>query len=149
MTAVLRNRFQTDGVASISQERLLLALYDRVVTDLDGATAAILSRKPADAHEKLVHAQEILGELHLALDPEAWDGAENLASLYLYAMERLVEANLRKDAAPVLEVKALIEPLAASWRAAYDQLNGARSAAARPPAAAGAGAASRRFEAGA
>jgi len=144
MTSVLRNRFQTDGTATISQERLLLALYDRVVTDLDGAVAAIGARRPAEAHEKLVHAQEILGELHLALDPEAWDGAENLASLYLYAMDRLMTANLRKDVTPVLEVKALIAPLADSWREAYEQMTGG-SATARQPVAAGA----RRFEAGA
>jgi flagellar secretion chaperone FliS len=147
MTAVLRNRFQTDGVASISQERLLLALYDRVVTDLDGAAAAIRGNKPAEAHEKLVHAQEILEELHLALDQQAWDGAENLASLYQYAIERLIAANLRKDLAPVLEVKALIEPLAASWREAFEQLTGARAVAATVPQPAAAGA--RRFEAGA
>jgi flagellar secretion chaperone FliS len=145
MTAVLRNRFQTDGVASISPERLLLALYDRVVTDLDAAAIAIHGAKPGEAHEKLVHAQEILEELHLALDRDAWDGAENLASLYQYAIERLIEANLRKDIAPVLEVKALIVPLAASWREAFEQLTGARATAARQPAAAGA----RRFEAGA
>ena len=147
MTAALRNRFQTDGVASISQERLLLALYDRVVTDLDGAAAAIQARRPADAHEKLVHAQEIVGELHLALDTQAWDGAKNLAALYEYALERLVVANLRKDIAPVLEVKALIEPLAASWRAAYEQLASSRVATVHPPAAANATAG--RFEVGA
>jgi flagellar protein FliS len=139
MTAALRNRFQTDGVASISQERLLLALYDRVVTDLDGAVVAITGRQPAEAHEKLVHAQEILEELHLALDTKAWDGAENLASLYQYAIERLIAANLRKDVTPVLEVKALIVPLAASWREAYEQLSATRTAATAQPTPARAG----------
>jgi flagellar secretion chaperone FliS len=121
----LRNRYQSDGVASISQERLLLAIYDRLLVDLERATTDIGARRPAGAHEHLVHAQELLHELRLALDP-SWEGTPQLASLYEYAIERLVEANMRKDAAPVTEVAALVAPLASTWREAYEQLSGAR-----------------------
>ena len=134
MSSVLRNRFQTDGAATISQERLLLALYDRVVTDLDGATAAIRGRQPAEAHEKLVHAQEILERAAPGPRPAGVGrrGEPGVAVPVRHA-SGWCTANLRKDAAPVLEVKALIEPLAASWR---ERL---RAADRRPPAAPPAG----------
>jgi flagellar protein FliS len=144
-----RNKYQSDGVASISQERLLLAVFDRLLVDLDRATASIQRAKPAEAHEHLVHAQRLLEELHLALDPN-WEGSAQLASVYLYAHERLVEANLRKDAGPVAEAKSLLKPLAVTWKEAYEQLSGARvggpggtAPERRPTAAAG------RFESGA
>jgi flagellar protein FliS len=147
MSTVLRNRFHTDGTAAMPQERILLALYERLLADLDHAAAAIGARDLNGSHDRLVHAQQIIEELHLALDPKAWDGAGQLASLYLYANERLVEANLRKDVGPVLEVRGILAPLAATWRQAYEQLASTRTGAAetRQPAAAGSG----RFEFGA
>jgi flagellar protein FliS len=132
MNTALRNRFHNDGVAALTQERLLLALYDRLLLDLDRAAEAIRERKPAEAHERLVHAQQILEELHMALDEGAWAGAMQLASLYLYAHDRLVDANLRKDLSPVMEVRSLIAPLAATWHEAYEQISGNRTAGRAP-----------------
>lgn len=123
MNAALRNRYHDDGVSAVSQERLLLALYDRLLADLDHAASAIDERRPADAHGRLVHAQQIIEELHLALDQEAWPEGGRLASVYLYALDRLVQANLRKDAAPVREVAAILAPLAATWREAYERIS--------------------------
>jgi flagellar secretion chaperone FliS len=136
MNTALRNRYVSDGAAAMSNERILVALYERLVADLDHATVAIGARQVAIAHDKLVHAQRILEELLLALDADAWDVAANLAGLYMHARELLVTANLRKDAAPVAECKALIVPLAEAWKAAYTQLT---TAAAPPAPAAGFG----------
>ena len=120
MNTTLRNRYQSDGAATVSQERLLIALYERLLQDMDNAAAAIEHKRPADAHEKLVHAQRILEELHLAVDVDAWPEGQRLVSLYLYVHEQLVVANLRKDADRVRECRELIEPLAETWRAAYE-----------------------------
>jgi flagellar protein FliS len=122
MNTSLRNRFISDGAATVSQERLLIALYERLLQDMDQAAQAIEHKRPADAHAKLVHAQQILEELHMAIDVDAWPEGRRLVSLYLYVHEQLVLANLRKDAARVRECRELIEPLAETWREAYDQL---------------------------
>jgi flagellar protein FliS len=122
MNTTLRNRYLSDGAATVSQERLLIALYQRLLQDMDNAAAAIEHKRPADAHEKLVHAQQILEELHLAVDVDAWPEGGRLASLYLYVHEQLVLANLRKDADRVRECRDLIEPLAETWQAAYEQI---------------------------
>jgi flagellar secretion chaperone FliS len=122
MNSALRNRYFTDGAGSLSQERLLLALYDRLLADLDQATLAIDERDPSLAHEKLIHGQQIVEELHLALDPNTWPGARQLGAVYLYAHDLLVRANLTKDAAVVREARSVIEPLADAWRAAYAEL---------------------------
>jgi flagellar protein FliS len=128
MNTTLRNRFHNDGVAAMTQERLLLALYDRLLLDLDRAVEGIRDGKPVKTHERLVHAQQIVEELHMALDVEAWPDAARLASVYLYALDKLVEANMRKDVALVVEVKQIFEPLGATWHEAYEQISGNRTA---------------------
>ena len=122
MNTTLRNRYVSDGAATVSQEKLLIALYERLLQDMDLAAAAIEHNRPGDAHHKLVHAQQILEELHLAVDVNAWPEGRHLVSLYLYVHEQLVLANLRKDATRVRECRELIEPLAETWQAAYEQL---------------------------
>jgi flagellar protein FliS len=139
MNATLRNRFVNDGTAAMSNERILVALYERLLADLDHAATAIAAKHVAIAHDKLIHGQRILEELTLALDSGAWPGATDLAGLYLHARELLVTANLRKDAASVSACRALIEPLAEGWKGAYAQISGAGpTVAVRPVAAAGA-----------
>jgi flagellar protein FliS len=121
VNTALRNRFVNDGTTMLSNERLLLALYARLLTDLDGAAGALGSGQPVTAHDKLVHAQRILEELHLALDLESWPGGEPLAAIYVYAQGLLVRANLTKSLEPVLECRELIEPLAETWTQAHKQ----------------------------
>lgn len=121
MNSTLRSRFVDDGVAMLSNERLLLALYDRLLADLDGARAALETRQPAAAHDKLIHAQCIVEELHLALDTDVWAGARELGSIYQQARALLVDANVTKSAAPVAECQAMLAPLAEAWRSAYAQ----------------------------
>src|SRR4051794_11109027 len=111
MNTALRERFISDGVATVSQEQLLLALYDRLLNDLEKAET-YMETDTGLAHDALVHAQRIVEELHLALDPRAWEGAEHLSDIYLFAHEQLVEANLRKDGSIVSACRQVLEPLA-------------------------------------
>jgi flagellar protein FliS len=120
MTSMLRNRYMTDGVAAMSNERILLALFDRLLADLDKGEAAIGARQIAGAHEALIHAQRIVEELYLAVDTDVWADGKDLVGIYLHAQHLLVEANLHKDAAPVRACREMIAPLAGAWRQAYE-----------------------------
>ncbi len=124
-----RNRFVTDGVGSTPPEKLLVMLYDRLLRDLDDATAAIGDKDVSGAHEALSHAQDIVAELHSALDPDRWDGAEAMGDLYTWLAELLGRANMKKSAALVDEARSLVAPLRDTWAEAY------RSLAANPSVA--------------
>jgi flagellar protein FliS len=78
-TATLRSKYVTDAVDTMSPGRMIVALYDRLLLDLDRAHAALEQHDPARAHECLVHAQAILHELHDALDHDRWPAARSLA----------------------------------------------------------------------
>jgi flagellar protein FliS len=113
--AELSNRYHLDGNGSMSQERLLVLLYERLLRDLDDAVAAMEHRDYEGSHFTLVHAQEIVAELDAALDPGAWEGATGMSQIYSYLLDLLVAANLRKDPRLVQECISLAAPLAEAW----------------------------------
>lgn len=114
----MRERYLTDSVATASPAKLLLMLYDRLVVDLNRGEQALLAGDRPEANTHLKHAQDIITELHVSLDLEAWDGAPGLAALYAFVETELINANVRGDAAKVTAVRGLIEPLRDTWREA-------------------------------
>jgi flagellar protein FliS len=119
--ATVRNAYASDSVVT-TPERLVTMLYDRLVRDLQGAEAAIERRERETAHQFLVHSQEIVFELLSALDVRSWEGAPSLSALYTWMLNTLAEANLRKDAEAVREVRALVEPLGEAWHTAANEV---------------------------
>jgi flagellar protein FliS len=115
---MLRNRYVSDAVETMSPGRLIVALYDRLSLDLERAETAIGGRDIAGAHHALVHAQEILWSLLGSLDPSRWTPAAGLAELYRFLINELITANVRKDAEKVVTCRELIEPLRDAWRQA-------------------------------
>jgi flagellar protein FliS len=117
-TATLRSKYVSDSVETMSPGRMIVALYDRLLLDLDRAQAAVGLNDLARAHDCLVHAQAIVNELHDALDHERWPAARSLANLYRYAHAELVAANVGKDVARVRAVRDLLQPLRDAWHEA-------------------------------
>ena len=117
-----RNRFVSDGVGSTPPEKLLVMLYDRLLRDLDEAGEAIAGTDVGAAHTALSHAQDIVAELHSALDPDRWDGAEAMGDLYTWLADLLARANMKKSTALVTEARSLVAPLRDTWAEAYQAL---------------------------
>lgn len=113
-----RARYASEAVTTASPAKLLLMLLDRLVRDLVTAEQALRDDDLGRASSELVHAQDILSELHSSLDLTAWEGAPALASLYRYLRSELVTANVRKDHHQVAQVRELVEPLRETWRTA-------------------------------
>nr|WP_255644715.1 flagellar export chaperone FliS [Actinoplanes polyasparticus] len=114
----LRNRYLQDSIQTASPAKLLTMLYDRLVLDLVQGEEAIRAGEIENAHEKISHAQEILIELQVSLDVEAWSGAPGLANLYGYLITELIGANVAKDADRVATCRGFVEPLRDAWREA-------------------------------
>jgi flagellar protein FliS len=113
-----RNKYVSDSVHTMSPGHLIVALYDRVLLDLERALAALAEHDVYATHTALIHAQQIVDELLLSLDLSMWPGGESLAAVYRRVQRALIDANVRKDPAPVDECKALLGPLRDAWREA-------------------------------
>jgi flagellar protein FliS len=112
----LRDRYLQDSINTASPARLLIMLYDRLILDLMHGEEALRNEDRVLANEKITHAQEIVLELRVTLDVEAWDGAPGLASLYGFVLTELIGANIQRDADRVASCRSLLEPLRDAWR---------------------------------
>lgn len=116
--AAQRARFATTAASTASPQALLVMLYDRLVLDLERAEAAEALGDVAAIHRSLVHAQDIITELSLALDVDRWDGGPALQALYDWLLTELVEANTAKDVDRIRTCRAVLTPLRDTWREA-------------------------------
>jgi flagellar protein FliS len=110
-----------------SPGELVLMLYQGALRFVTSAIGAIENRDLPLAHDRLVKAQAILTELTVSLDRErGGQVANNLASIYEYLNRLLIDANLRKDAAPAREVQRFLRELLPAWQEAVRQTAGAQ-----------------------
>lgn len=114
-------KFKSDG-KTVSPERLLVMLYERLGRDLAEAAAAIADGDAERRHNCLVHAQEIIEELAYAVNPEVWDSGNGLLALYQYLLELLVKANINSDRRALAEAAGIVTELTAAWRQAYVEI---------------------------
>ena len=124
MNQQLKARYLNDGVAVTPKPQLVVKLYERLVRDLEDAVSALTDSKIEPGHTALVHAQEIVHELNMSLNIDAWDGADRLRSIYTHLLSRLLEANRSKSAPIALECLELVRPLTDAWREALVLCNG-------------------------
>ena len=117
-TPPLRNPFADPGVSTASGPKIIVMCYDRLDRDLGGAIEAIGAKDVARSHELICHAQDIVHELRHMLQLDLWEHAGNLASIYRYVYDLLVQANVRKDAGRVAEARTLLAELGDAFRQA-------------------------------
>jgi flagellar protein FliS len=113
-----RNKYVSDSVHTMSPGHLIVALYDRVLLDFERAIAAMNDNNIFDANAALTHAQQIVDELLNSLDLKQWPGGASLAAVYRHVEGALIDANVRKDPAPVRACRELLLPLRDAWQEA-------------------------------
>jgi flagellar protein FliS len=120
--AVLRARYMGDTVATASPQQLLVMLYDRLALDLERGESALRTGAHEEAHQQLLHAQDIVTELQSSLKVDVWEGGPRLAALYTWLLTELVNANVKRDANRVASCRQVVEPLRDAWREAAASL---------------------------
>ena len=117
-----RARYVADSIATASPARLLTMLYDRLLLDLARAEKALAAGDRAGAAPFVGHAQEVVSELVVTLDEDAWDGADRLMAIYTFVLRQLIHAGATGDAEALADCRALVEPLAIAWHEAADEV---------------------------
>lgn len=109
--------YQETEIASADGLELVELLYRAAVEAVQRARAHVRQGEIAGRSRQITRASAILSELAGALDFErGGELSRNLAALYAYAQERLVEANTRQIEAPLAEVELLLSTLLDGWR---------------------------------
>ncbi|MGQ7818040.1 flagellar export chaperone FliS [Metapseudomonas furukawaii] len=103
-------------IMDASPHRLIQMLMEGGLTRLAQARGAIERGQLAQKGELIGKAIAIIGGLRNSLDFEqGGEIASNLDALYDYMVSRLVEANLKSDAALVDEVSGLLRNVKTGW----------------------------------
>ncbi len=105
-------------IKTANQIKLIVMLYDGAIRHVNHALDAFAHshRKFDRINAHLVAAQDIISELMASLDFERGGAvAKNLFAIYTFMNRQLLEANIRKDEAPVRVVKKLLTELRDAW----------------------------------
>ena len=113
-----RNAYMGSMVSTASPARLLVMLYDRLITDFQRAAECQELGDHLAAGPHLLHAQDILLELQGSLKVDAWSGGPQLAALYGWIYREAIRANVQRDSAATRSCLELVRPLADAWREA-------------------------------
>ena len=109
-------KYREHAILSAPRERIISYLYQGLERFLQQSIEALERREPARAGESLGKAQGILWELLGSLNmKEGGVVAENLAKLYRFMIDRLLDANLRQDPKPLEGCLQVLASLQEGW----------------------------------
>jgi len=115
------NQYLATTVNSASPEQLMLMLYDGAIRFISLGVQAIENGAIDKRAYYINKASAIVTEFAATLDrSQNAQLAEDLDALYNYMLSRMLQANLRNDAAPLMEVKHLLTDLRATWAQAIE-----------------------------
>ncbi|MBS3898517.1 MAG: flagellar export chaperone FliS [Dethiobacter sp.] len=120
---MLANPYRTylhTQIETASGLKLIIMLYNAAIKFTKLAQMGLAENKLEQSHINNVKTQDILFELMNALDPNQGEMADSLYLLYDYMQQRLVTANLKKEAAPLAEVESLLVDLRDTWLQAFN-----------------------------
>lgn len=113
--------YRANSILTASPGQLVLMLFDGALNALAIARTACDDsagnpRQIEIVHTQLVKAQKIIAELQGTLNLEAGgEFARTMYGLYDYYDRRLVEANIKKESAPIAEVERLLGEVRNAW----------------------------------
>ncbi len=114
--------YRKTQIETASPETLILMLYDGALRFMGQAEIAFEEKNLEQISNLLLRVQAIFAELMTALDKEkGGEIAVNLERLYVFFLEKLGEANVKKDVKPMLEIKPLVQNLRNTWEQAMQK----------------------------
>ncbi len=115
-TASGYDQYKRNEVATVSQGKLIVMLYEGAIRFLKIASENMTPRKYELVNNNIIKTQEIVTELILALNmDEGGKMANDLLSIYVYIKKRLLEANMKKDEKIIKEILGYFTNLKEAW----------------------------------
>ncbi|MFB9329872.1 flagellar export chaperone FliS [Paenibacillus aurantiacus] len=122
MQSLQRNKYLETTIQTATPGQLLIMLYDGAIRFCRQAIDAINEKRISDANNFLIKTQNIISEFTITLDHNS-PFADNLLALYEYYNHLLIQANIKKDAAPVEEVLGYLVEWKEVWIQAAKSAN--------------------------
>jgi flagellar secretion chaperone FliS len=109
-------------VLTASPLALIAIAYEGAIEAVRDARVHLNAKRIHERSRAITKAQSLIVELQRSLDfKQGGDLSVQLARLYSYMLQRLMEANFQQAEPPLAEVENLLETLCDGWRQLADQ----------------------------
>ncbi len=107
-------QYNNSKILTASPAELTLMLYDGAIKFCNIAIIGIEQKDIQKAHSNIVRVQRIIEEFRSTLDRK-YPVAEDFDRVYVYLLQRLLEANLHKDPEILKEVLTHLRSMRDTW----------------------------------
>ena len=111
------DKYRNNAIFTATPEDLTLMLYEGALKFCNQALVALENKDIAKTNELIVKVQNIVREFQITLDMK-YEISEQLNTMYDYLYQRLVEANIKKDAEILTEVRDHLRGFRDTWKEA-------------------------------
>jgi len=109
-------RYRETDISSMSSEKMIVLLYERIVTDLKAAEKAIADNDRIKMTKNINHSQRIISELRSALDHSiGGEISQNLDDLYNFLFHQHLEILVDQDPVHIKNCIKVVTPLLEAW----------------------------------
>lgn len=110
-------QYQKTQVITASREKILLMLYEGAIRFTKQARVAMNDKKIAEKGKAISKATAILSELMATLDFKIGGQlAQDLENLYIFMIDKLIEANVHNKVECLDDVEKLLNTLYTAWK---------------------------------
>jgi flagellar secretion chaperone FliS len=110
-------RYRETDINSMSKEKMIVLLYEKMQSDLVSAQKAIRSGDRVEMTKKINHSQRIVSELRGALDHSiGGEVSQNLESLYDFMFHEHLNVLVDQNEKHILNCLKVLDPLLEAWR---------------------------------
>ena len=118
--------YAKNKILTASPAELTLMLYEGAIKFCNIAIAAIEEKNVEKAHNNITKVENIIAEFLSTLDHK-YPVAKDFENVYNYIMDRLVEANLKKDKEILEEVLSHLRTMRDTWKEVMEQNKAAKA----------------------
>ena len=107
--------YTTNKIMTATPAEVTLMLYEGAIKFCNIAITAIEQKDIQKAHTNIMKAQRIIEEFRNTLDRK-YSVAEDFDKIYVYLLQRLFEANVKKDKDILEEVNMHLRSVRDTWK---------------------------------
>lgn len=115
-------QYQKNKILTASPAEITLMLYEGAIKFCNVAIIAIEQNDIEKAHNNIRKTQRIIEEFRNTLDHQ-YPVAEDFDRIYVYVLQRLFEANIKKDKEILEEVNTHLRSLRDTWKEVMKRCN--------------------------
>lgn len=108
-------QYQNSKILTASPAELTLMLYEGAIKFCNIAILAIEKKDMEKAHINITKAQRIIEEFRSTLDHK-YPVAEDFDRVYVYLLQRLLQANIKKDTEILEEINTHLRSMRDTWK---------------------------------